>query len=112
MKILKLLIFTAVFFIGFRVNASENFPNYIDDKLLLLQLYEAYDLIKSAYPTPTFWDILTSRVAKYPDDRWKAYLPKDVSIDRCKQVLHAEQERLRQELDSLSYKDAIFSFTF
>ncbi len=40
-------------------------------------------------------------------DNFVNYLPKDFSIDYCKQVLYAEKAALDQQINSLSYKDDV-----
>src|SRR5579863_5216954 len=103
MKLVKFL-GLSVLFAGFSSTAELRPAG--DDAALLELLYETYDSIVF----PTILDIFMSRI----NSAWRFtdLLPKDVSIDRCRQVLYAEQGRLRKELDSLSYKNVIFSFTF
>jgi len=84
----------SVFFMGFVVNSAQmpsgnvHIPMINGGILLMDILYKTYDQCK---------------------DDFVNCLPKDIPVDQCKQVLRAEQARLKEELDSVSYKNVFFS---
>ena len=95
MKLAKYLTLSTLF-IGFSTvyatqmpTLSMQSPAFNIDVAILDGLYKTYDQYKNNFVN---------------------YLPTNIPIDRYKLVLRVEQERLKNELDSFSYRSVIFSW--